>query len=385
MAWQEIVRTALRHPKVLVTMGAAVISLFLEPLGLRPLILHLTGDTRQGKTRTIELAMAVFGDPMQLVRSWHATRIALTERLAVAGVLPVALDELAAAGLKDDALESVIFGAAGGIGRGRGRKEGGLQRETTWRLTVLSSGERRLTTATGLSGARARVLEMRAPMTPDAATIDHLHASAITHFGWPLQWLREMGPDLPRVRGNYQTALATLGSFHPDALVRTLGGYLAACVSGFRELARWCGGVDIPLDVLIEAAGMVLHETASWLESEGMAAADRLYEAILEDYAANPDAYGEWEESYHGKRRGAFKPPGQLCVFTSVVREVARGIGLGDPESALRGLRDDGRLIADKDGRLQRQIKVRSAKSRMYVFSTSPRTRRKKRETTQHE
>jgi len=286
----------------------------------------------------------------------------------VAGVLPVGLDELAAATLRDDALESVIFGAASGVGRGRGRKEGGLQRETAWRLTILSSGERRLTTATGLSGARARVLELRAPMTPDAVTIDHLHGLAVTYYGWPIHWLRDMGPDLPRVCEDYKTALATLGSLHPDSLVRTLGGYLAACVAGFRELARWCGAEDIPLGALIEATETVLQETTSWLVAEGMTATDRLYEAILEDHAANPEGYGEWEGPYHGKQRGVFRPPDSLCVFPSVIREIAKSIGLGDSEAALRGLRDDGRLITDKDGRLQRQIRVRGAKSRMYVF-----------------
>ncbi len=303
-----------------------------------------------------------------LVRSWNATRIALTERLAVAGILPVALDELAAAGLKDDALEAVIFGAAAGVGRGRGRKEGGLQRETAWQLTVLSSGEWRLTTVTGLSGARARVLELRAPMTPDAATVDRLWKLGTAHFGWPLHWLREMGPDLPRVREDYQTALAALGSLHPASLVHTLGGHLAAAVAGFRELGRWCG-VDVPLDGVIDAIGMVLQETASWLEAEGLSTAERLYDAILEDHVANPEAYREWEESYHGKQRGMFKSPDLLCVLPSVVREVARGIGLGDPEAALRGLRKDGRLIMDTDrSRLTRLVRVRGSRARVYVF-----------------
>jgi putative DNA primase/helicase len=368
-AWSEIVRTALHHSKVLVTLGAAAASPLLERWGLKTFIVHLTGDSRTGKTRTIKVAVSIFGDPAHLLRTWNSTRVGLIERLSAAGVIPVALDELAAGNLRDEDLETVIFGATAGVARGRAKREGGLQREAPpWTLVVLSSGERKLTSSTGLTGARARVLELWSPMTPDADTIDRLHDLAVAHAGWPLQWMRE-SDFTPRA----PTPLPCDGS----PVLRTLAGYVAAAAEGFLELARWVG-VDVQAAVVRSAAETVLAETTVRLEAEGPRAADRLYEAVLEDFARNSFAYPgskktpgkpSWwmiEEIPNTPVRGMVEE-GLLYVFPSVVQKVAEDIGIGDPETALRGLRDDGRLVPE-GRRLKKRTRAFGDRTWMYAF-----------------
>jgi hypothetical protein len=382
IAWAELVRAAVEHPRLAMVMGAAVVSIYLGQLGRAPFIVHLPGESRRGKTLAVRTAMAAFGDPDKLIRTWNTTRNAALERLAVAGILPVAFDEMGAAGVRDETLEATVFGAASGVGRGRARRDGGLREGAGWCLVVLSTGERRLVTTSGLTGIRARVVEVQAPVTPDAETIDRLHDLATSHYGWPLAWLRGGDPALETVRADIETIEAELLARATTPVLRTLAKHLAACAAGFRALARWCGD-EVSVEGVTEAAARVLAECESVFEDEGPSVADRLLDAVFEAEARHPGLYPRREgdghapdgtASFEGMVGGGFNHDGvdlgdRLAVYPSVVRQLAREIGLVDPTAALRELRARGDLVVDGDGRhLARVMRVGSHPVRVYVF-----------------
>jgi hypothetical protein len=118
--------------------------------------------------------------------------------------------------------------------------------------------------------------------------------------------------------------------------------------------------------VVRSAAEAVLAETTAWFEADGPRVADRLYEAVLEDFERNRFAYCGLEGMSHRPSRG-FVEKGLLYVFPVVIQEIAAQIGIGDPEAALRGLREDGKLVTDRDRRLTTRL-TWGSRARMYAF-----------------
>lgn len=372
-AWQQVLDKATPHPRLLMVLGAGAFSIYLEPLKRPSFIMHISGDSRRGKTLGERTAMAAYGNPDLLVRTWNTTRIAVIERLAIANILPVALDETATAGMKDELMEAIVFGAVTGVGRSRAARGGGLRGEQGWHLTILSTGERRLTSTSGLTGAQARIVQIQAPLTPAAEVIDEIHELAQGHYGWPLAWLREQDDAyLDLLRADLGAAEEVLIPLATISVTRTLARHLACCVAGARALSYWCRADLALLDVLDAAKG-VLREVESGIEDEGASAADRLLDAVFEAEARRDWAFPQrGKVSLDGRKveLEGQQIEGALAVFPTALRRIAKEIGLADCDAALRELRDRGDLQPANDGKhLARVIRTGSGTARAYVLS----------------
>ena len=366
-AWAEIIAIAQNNPKLAVTLGAALASLYLAQCRRPVCILHLWGDSRLGKTSAIVAAMSAVGDPEGLTRSWNTTRTAATARLEAANILPVALDETGAAGTRDEVLEAVVFGAASGVSRGRGRASGGLREESRWALSLLSSGERRLTTASGLSGVRARVLEVQAPITPDRQSIERVVHLATSFYGWPLLWLAA-DPQLEALQGDLAALTAQIVEEDGDSMRRTIAGLVALCVAGFLALGR-AVGADTLLDVAAQIARTVAEDSMGQLEADGVSAADRLHDALCERVARRPWAYAAGKKGVNDgrDREGVRLEGGWVAFLKSAVKDVAKEINMPDCQPALAGMATDGRLLPGEGRHLGRKVRLEGGMPRLYV------------------
>lgn len=371
-AWHSVLARALPHPRLLTVLGAAAISVYLQRLLRDSFIAHIYGDSRRGKTLGERSAMSAFGNPDLLVKTWNTTRIAAVERLATANILPVALDETATAGMKDEVMEAIVFGAVTGVGRSRAAKQGGLRDEQSWNLTILSTGERRLTSVSGLTGAKARILQVQAPLTPDAKEIEEIHELAQSHFGWPLTWLRDQGNAyVDLVDADVRTAEQVLVELATNPVARTLARHLAGCVAGVRALSFWCQA-DVSLADVLDAGRAVLAEIQSQLEEEGPSAADRLRNAVFEAEARRGWAFpvrGQYDDGKRPIELEGIKQGDWLAVFPTALGKIAKEAGLTDYDPALKELRDRGELRTDADGKhLSRTVRTDSGTTRAYVF-----------------
>jgi len=110
---------------------------------------HFHGNTSRGKTTLLHAAASVWGhgvDPQQTggaesyTQRWNATANALEAMAECFNDLPLIVDEIGEGDIKD--FGRTIYRIMSGCGRGRANVGGGLRRAKSWRVLVLSTGER---------------------------------------------------------------------------------------------------------------------------------------------------------------------------------------------------------------------------------------------------
>ena len=149
----------------------------------RVFLTHVWHDSRGGKTATLKLALSVWGDPVKLLTSYHATAVGLERSCAAMKHLPLGLDELQALAEKKMAAESVVYILSNGFGKLRGSRSGGLQKTLQWRNIILSTGEMPLIRENSMDGVGSRVLELYGRPIADESTARELHQISERHYG----------------------------------------------------------------------------------------------------------------------------------------------------------------------------------------------------------
>lgn len=144
-----------------ILLAASFASVLVGFLDLLPFFVHIWGGTGVGKTVGLKAAASVWGNPEKFVASLNATNVGLEHRAAFFNSLPLCLDELqilASKGEKD--FDGIIYQLAEGIGKVRGKKDGGLQNVPTWKNCFITSGEQPINTSSSGGGAMNRVIEI---------------------------------------------------------------------------------------------------------------------------------------------------------------------------------------------------------------------------------
>ncbi len=365
--WADVIRMSAQYPKVALALGAAVGSLYASALGAGASNVHLVGDSRKGKTQTMRAAVAIFGTD-DLIMTWDTTPIALGSRLETAAILPVFLDETGAANMRDEQLAAWVFRAAGGKGRQRANRDGSIRAVGSWANVNISTGERGLVAASALTGARPRVLEVHAPMTPGRGSIDALVDLATSHPGAPARWLVQH-PRLDVARTVYARVQAMLDdTLGGDSIDRTLSRNAAVYVTGFVMLATVANVVDVLTADLIDGAAAVLRESLDAMRDGGTTTGERLLRAIIEDMAVHQS---RWDGSDPRETAGWRATDHVVYALPATVQRLARAMGLEDATPALRGLRDSGQLISGDGRNLAKMVKRSGVGQRVYALKVT--------------
>ena len=203
--WVQTVGAARRNSLPLrLALAASFASPLLSPLGQQPFLVHFWGRTGLGKTVALQAAASVWADPApgKYVCSFNATAVGLELNAAFLRHLPLCVDELmvrTADGERE--FSHLIYTLCEGTGRTRGKKDGGLRRQSDWDLTVISTGERPITGGAAFGGAVNRVIEVEVtePLCEDFAA---LIAGVTENYGWAGEtYLKEIvARGFPRVR-----------------------------------------------------------------------------------------------------------------------------------------------------------------------------------------
>lgn len=164
-AWLEIASEVRRRDvAVRIGLAAAFASALLIKINSLSVFVHFwSSASATGKTIILMLAASIWGDPEmgRLTQSFNTTEVASEHTCAFLNSIPLIMDELQLARDRYGNLRFNVYKISQGIGRARGRKTGGIEKTSNWRLCCITSGETPLTTIADGAGAYARIVDVR--------------------------------------------------------------------------------------------------------------------------------------------------------------------------------------------------------------------------------
>ena len=167
-AWQDWLDHVLElrktgRPEIKFSLAASFASILVSRLGALPFIVDLWGETEGGKSVSMMLAASVWANPDggQYIGDFKTTDTQLEIRADLLNHLPMMLDDTSKTSSRiRDNFEGVVYDLCSGKGKSRSNKELGIRRENRWKNTILTNGERPLTSYVSQGGAINRILEI---------------------------------------------------------------------------------------------------------------------------------------------------------------------------------------------------------------------------------
>lgn len=261
-------------------LAASLASAIVKPCGANPFFLHLWGGTEAGKTVALMFAASVWADP-ECGRYWKtfdSTAVGQEKMAGFLGNLPLIIDELML--IRDKkSFDDIVYRLSEGQGRTRGNKEGGVQRQETWRLAVITTGEQPLSSAASGGGAINRVIDCEC--TTKLFKDPHWAANRFRqNYGWLgerwISWLMQ-DDHLSLVKSTYSGFYRTITDKHITTEKQSSAAALILTADSFATEAFFQDGQAISIDE-IEAFLTSAREVDQ---------NERAYEYILETIAMN--------------------------------------------------------------------------------------------------
>ena len=163
-AWTETAQECRRGSVTArILLAASFAAPLLSIVGSLPFFVHLWGvDSGTGKTVGLMLAASVWGDPAlgSYTQTFNSTQVGQERTAAFLNHLPYCIDELQLT--KDGRGRSNydVYQLAQGVGRARGRKNGGIDAAPTWSCCFLTTGESPIVSDSAGAGAVNRVIDI---------------------------------------------------------------------------------------------------------------------------------------------------------------------------------------------------------------------------------
>ena len=144
-----------------IMLAASFASVLVQPCDCLPFFVHLWGGTESGKTVALMFATSVWASPSlgDYIRTFNSTAVAQELTAGFVNSLPLVFDELQIIKNKNS-FDDIVYRLCEGIGKDRGKKTGGVQKITTWRNCILTTGEFPISNATSGAGALNRIIEI---------------------------------------------------------------------------------------------------------------------------------------------------------------------------------------------------------------------------------
>lgn len=159
--------TALECRKMSVTARIMLAASFASPIlsivGSLPFFVHLWGvDSGTGKTVGLMLAASVWGDPAlgSYTQTFNSTQVGQERTAAFLNHLPLCIDELQLTKDSRGRTNFDVYQLAQGVGRARGRRNGGIDSAPTWSCCFLTTGESPIVSGSAGAGAVNRVIDI---------------------------------------------------------------------------------------------------------------------------------------------------------------------------------------------------------------------------------
>ncbi|WP_323708604.1 cassette chromosome replicative helicase [Mammaliicoccus sciuri] len=157
-------------------------------------IFSFMGNSSTGKSTAAALAVSLAGNPTKgtntLFRSWNGTRNALESYLSNNYGVPIVLDELSAATVRDTT--GLLYSIAEGQGKQRSNVHGEVKSLKNWGTSVISTAEHSIFNNSARNdGLNVRTIEISEPFTTNANNADAIKKSVSGNYGHILPLVAE--------------------------------------------------------------------------------------------------------------------------------------------------------------------------------------------------
>lgn len=325
-AWYDI---AVECRKMSVTARILLAASFASPLlsvvGSLPFFVHLWGvDSGTGKTVALMLAASVWGNPAvgSYTQTFNGTQVGQERTAAFLNHLPMCLDELQLTKNGKGQSNFDVYQLAQGVGRARGKKQGGVEMVPTWSCCFLTTGESPITSGSAGAGAVNRVIDIECTSGTVAIKDGHRVSSVLkNNYGWAgrafVEKLYESEKRLETVRKIYQETFRDL------------------CAGDSTEKQAMAAAAILTADLLAtewifqDDNNLTIEEIEAFLASkEAVSAGNRAYEWLCDWVASNVnrfysqdippagETYGVIENSIAYINRGVFNRVVQEAGFS---------------------------------------------------------------------
>ncbi|MFN2349280.1 MAG: DUF927 domain-containing protein [Thioalkalivibrio sp.] len=282
--WREYVATPCKgNPVLLLAVSTAFAGPLLKVAKLQEAGgagIHLVGDSSAGKTTALQAAASVWGSP-DFVRTWRATANGMEAAASGLSDSLLVLDEVSQSDPRE--IGAVVYALANGMGKQRAARTGGQRQTARWRLMLLSSGERTLSSHMGEAGKKSKAGHEARLLDVPATGREHGAFDTLHHHPNGRAFADELKQATAK---NYGKA----GPAFLQELLRDKKKDLPGLYAQYQELPRFQGRDGLEsraagVFALIGLAGELATEykLTPWAEGEAMDAA--------------MDAFGAWRSA----------------------------------------------------------------------------------------
>ena len=355
----DIVRSAIARSFVVEAHWAAgYCGPLLRLVGARSFLTSVWGNSHGGKSAAQALAVSPWGRPSGLMLTGDATPTALEGALGQRRDGILWIDDSQQTRYRA-VLDALAYQIAGGTGRARGTRTGGIRPLRDWLCLALVSGERPLCRVNTPLGAKNRTLELHAVPFGDREFAGQLHRKLDQHHGMTGPEFLHALTERLNVDGAHkfrETHAEIVGTLDPirSEVVEQVGLLV------FADLAArmWVLGED--QTSARESAIRMGREILTLARSDADMQIDPIeaaYEAIVGWVAEVAESFEEGAP----RRVGAIldsAPEANGRRVAAILRgpllDVARRAEF-DLDAVVRGLRERNLLVTDKGNKLQRK------------------------------
>ncbi|QNU66549.1 DUF927 domain-containing protein [Ruminiclostridium herbifermentans] len=366
--WLSVARVARKNSIARFLIAASFASVLLEPLRKRVFFIHLWHNSRSGKTATLKLAIAAWGNPHTLIGSFNSTIVGLERRAAALRNLPFAIDELQVLNTKKMTADSIIYMLSQGQGRTRGSRDGGLQDTLNWRNIILTTGEEAMLGSSMQDGANSRTLELYAKPVEDIVLASKMHEVSEQNYGhagkvFIERLCGELSLKPSYLNEIYELIKGKLKEKHLESI--HLDEVAVVCLGDFLS-SMYVFGEDeaTAMNDAIEAALFVLENNRQLTQADNI---ERAWEMFSGWLIANSTRFGIDAPT---PQYGRLDEKGNYLVIPSYAHKALEDAGFS-PKKVFRGFAERGYIESqvDSDGvkRFQLGRNIMGKTCRVYV------------------
>lgn len=330
-------------------LAASFASVLLQPCGLLPFFLHAWGATESGKTVGLMIAASVWANPKmgEYITTFNSTNVGQEMTAAFLNSLPMCMDELqiqSATGVKD--FDRIIYQLTEGVGRTRGAKTGGLQKQGSWKNCIITNGEHPISNANSGGGAVNRIIEFECvdKVFSDLPWI----CSVITqNYGWAgkvfVEYLQQ--------EGMFEVVRTLQKNFYEELLKSDTTDKQAASASAILAADALATDIIFQDDNALTVADMEQIMAKKSEVDVNERALEYVYEMVVRNpLRFHPDGNGEWRGEVWGRDDDKL-----IYIVKSVFDREMKDAGF-NATAFLSWAKRKGLLQCDRDRRTKRAL-----------------------------